>query len=60
MKSEDYGVDEPSAQALLQRHRDLCGEIQAYKGDVQGLNSQAEKLIVSGISSLQVNSPTGN
>uniref|UniRef100_A0A8D8QLB4 Spectrin beta chain, non-erythrocytic 5 n=1 Tax=Cacopsylla melanoneura TaxID=428564 RepID=A0A8D8QLB4_9HEMI len=52
--SEDYGVDEPSAQALLQRHRDLAGEIQAYKGDVQGLNTQAEKLITSGISSLQM------
>lgn len=29
--STDYGVDAPSAQALLARHRDLRGEIQAYK-----------------------------
>ncbi|XP_076180871.1 spectrin beta chain, non-erythrocytic 5 kst isoform X3 [Ptiloglossa arizonensis] len=52
--SEDYGVDEPSAQALLQRHKDLEGELNAYKGDVQSLNMQAEKLIKSGISTLEL------
>lgn len=52
--SEDYGVDEPSAQALLQRHKDLEGELNAYKGDVQSLNAQAEKLIKSGISTLEL------
>ncbi|KAK2588759.1 hypothetical protein KPH14_001641 [Odynerus spinipes] len=52
--SEDYGVDEPSAQALLQRHKDLEGELNAYRGDVQSLNVQAEKLIKSGISTLEL------
>ncbi|XP_015599750.1 spectrin beta chain, non-erythrocytic 1 isoform X3 [Cephus cinctus] len=52
--SEDYGVDEPSAQALLQRHKDLQGELNAYKGDVQSLNTQAEKLIKAGISTLEL------
>ncbi|CAL1674075.1 unnamed protein product [Lasius platythorax] len=52
--SEDYGVDEPSAQALLQRHKDLEGELNAYRGDVQSLNAQAEKLIKSGISTLEL------
>ncbi|XP_026666604.1 spectrin beta chain, non-erythrocytic 5 isoform X2 [Ceratina calcarata] len=52
--SEDYGVDEPSAQALLQRHKDLEGELNAYKGDVQSLNMQADKLVKSGISTLEL------
>ncbi|XP_012280338.1 spectrin beta chain, non-erythrocytic 5 isoform X2 [Orussus abietinus] len=52
--SQDYGVDEPSAQALLQRHKDLEGELNAYKGDVQSLNLQAEKLIKAGISTLEL------
>nr|CAD7456118.1 unnamed protein product [Timema tahoe] len=52
--SADYGEDEPSAQALLQRHRDLQGEIHAYKGDIHSLNSQAEKLIKAGISTLEL------
>lgn len=52
--SSDYGEDEPSAQALLQRHRDLQGELGAYRGDIQSLNAQAEKLIKSGISTLEV------
>ncbi|XP_066591797.1 spectrin beta chain, non-erythrocytic 5 isoform X2 [Prorops nasuta] len=52
--SEDFGTDEPSAQALLQRHKDLEGELNAYKGDVQSLNMQAEKLIKSGISTLEL------
>ncbi|XP_066999614.1 spectrin beta chain, non-erythrocytic 5 isoform X3 [Anabrus simplex] len=52
--STDYGEDEPSAQALLQRHRDLQGELHAYKGDIQSLNTQAEKLIKAGISTLEL------
>lgn len=52
--SEDYGVDEPSAQALLQRHKDLEGELNAYKGDVQSLNLQADKLVQAGISTLEL------
>ncbi|XP_073969406.1 spectrin beta chain, non-erythrocytic 5 kst isoform X2 [Rhodnius prolixus] len=52
--TNDYGVDEPSAQALLQRHRDLEGEINAYTGDIQSLNSQAEKLIKAGISTIEL------
>nr|CAI5856342.1 unnamed protein product [Callosobruchus analis] len=53
--SSDYGTDEPSAQALLQRHKDLEGEINAYSGDIQSLNSQAERLIAAGISHLDLN-----
>ena len=52
--SADYGEDEPSAQALLQRHRDLQGELNAYSGDIASLNSQAEKLVQAGISTLEV------
>jgi len=52
--SADYGEDEPSAQALLQRHRDLEGELNAYSGDIASLNSQAEKLVQAGISTLEV------
>ncbi|XP_066903176.1 spectrin beta chain, erythrocytic isoform X2 [Halyomorpha halys] len=52
--TNDYGVDEPSAQALLQRHKDLEGEINAYAGDIQSLNTQAEKLIQAGISTLEL------
>ncbi|XP_044739331.1 spectrin beta chain, non-erythrocytic 1 isoform X2 [Chrysoperla carnea] len=52
--SNDYGLDEPSAQALLQRHRDLQGELNAYSGDIQSLNSQADKLIKAGISTLEL------
>ncbi|XP_075227745.1 spectrin beta chain, non-erythrocytic 5 kst isoform X2 [Lycorma delicatula] len=52
--SVDYGEDEPSAQALLARHRDLQGELNAYRGDIQSLNSQAAKLIESGISTLEL------
>lgn len=54
LTSKDYGSDEPSAQALLQRHKDLQGELNAYKGDIQNLNTQAEKLIASGISMLEL------
>ncbi|KAF5273495.1 hypothetical protein FQA39_LY07512 [Lamprigera yunnana] len=58
LTSTDYGSDEPSAQALLQRHKDLQGELNAYKGDIQSLNYQAEKLIASGISSLDLTTGT--
>lgn len=54
VKSNDYGNDEPSAQALLQRHRDLQGELNAYSGDILNLNQQAEKLIKAGICTLEV------
>nr|XP_018898887.1 PREDICTED: spectrin beta chain, non-erythrocytic 1 isoform X2 [Bemisia tabaci] len=52
--STDYGEDEPSAQALLARHRDLQGEVKAYEGDIQSLNLQAKKLVSAGISNLQL------
>lgn len=52
--SEDFGVDEPSAQALLQRHRDLQGELNAYSGDILNLNQQADKLIKAGICTLDL------
>lgn len=52
--SDDYGVDEPSAQALLQRHRDMQGELNAYSGDILNLNQQADKLIKAGICTLDL------
>ncbi|XP_014213231.1 spectrin beta chain, non-erythrocytic 1 isoform X2 [Copidosoma floridanum] len=52
--SEDYGVDEPSAQALLQRHKDLEGELNAYQGDLQSLNTQADRLQRAGVSALHL------
>ncbi|KAJ8972183.1 hypothetical protein NQ314_000313 [Rhamnusium bicolor] len=55
LASSDYGSDEPSAQALLQRHKDLEGELNAYSGDIQSLNTQAERLIAAGISHLDLN-----
>lgn len=54
LESKDYGVDEPSAQALLQRHRDLQGELNAYMGDILNLNQQADKLIKAGICTLDL------
>lgn len=54
LASKDYGVDEPSAQALLQRHRDLQGELNAYMGDILNLNQQADKLIKAGICTLEL------
>lgn len=54
LESKDYGVDEPSAQALLHRHRDLQGELNAYMGDILNLNQQAEKLIKAGICTLDL------
>lgn len=55
LASSDYGSDEPSAQALFQRHKDLEGELNAYHGDIQSLNTQAERLIAAGISHLDLN-----
>ncbi|KAK6631754.1 hypothetical protein RUM43_013818 [Polyplax serrata] len=52
--STDYGLDEPSAQALLARHKDLRGEIQAYKGDITSLNTHAQKIIKSGVANLDL------
>ena len=49
-----YGEDELSAQALLQHHRNLQGELNAYSGDIASLNSQAEKLVQAGITTLEV------
>ncbi|XP_017070971.2 spectrin beta chain, non-erythrocytic 1 isoform X2 [Drosophila eugracilis] len=54
VNSRDYGNDEPSAQALLQRHRDLQGELNAYSGDILNLNQQAERLIKAGICTLEL------
>lgn len=56
LESTDYGVDEPSAQALLARHRDLQGELNAYMGDILNLNQQADRLIKAGICTLDLNS----
>ncbi|CAG2161762.1 unnamed protein product, partial [Oppiella nova] len=50
--SEDYGKDEPSALALLQRHSRLESEISAYENDIKRLNTQSDKMIKSGIASL--------
>jgi spectrin beta len=55
VRSTDYGEDEPSAQALLARHRDLEGQIRAYEGDLQSLNTQADRLVASGVTSLMLN-----
>ncbi|XP_035225862.1 spectrin beta chain, non-erythrocytic 1-like isoform X1 [Stegodyphus dumicola] len=49
MSSTDYGKDEPSAQALLQRHARLESEIKAYSSDIERLNEQAETMIKSGM-----------
>ncbi|KAF5308651.1 hypothetical protein FQR65_LT06112 [Abscondita terminalis] len=58
LTSTDYGSDEPSAQALLQRHKDLQGELNAYKGDIQSLNTQADRLVAAGISNLDLTTET--
>ena len=50
--SEDYGKDEPSALALLQRHSRLESEISAYDNDIKRLNTQSDKMLKSGIASL--------
>lgn len=54
LTSGDCGVDEPGAQSLLQRHRKLQEELNAYGGDVQSLNNQAELLVSAGISHLDL------
>ncbi|XP_076029013.1 spectrin beta chain, non-erythrocytic 5 kst isoform X3 [Oratosquilla oratoria] len=56
VQSNDFGEDEPTAQALLQRHNRLESEIKAYEGDIKTLNDQGQKLIKSGISSLILSS----
>jgi len=56
--SADYGEDELSAQALLQCHHHLQGELNAYSGDIASLNSQVEKLVQAGISTLEVKRAT--
>lgn len=54
VRSTDCGEDGPGAQALLARHRDLEGQIRAYEGDIQSLNSQADRLVASGVTSLAI------
>ncbi|XP_076313686.1 LOW QUALITY PROTEIN: spectrin beta chain, non-erythrocytic 5-like [Tachypleus tridentatus] len=54
VSSKDYGKDEPSAQALLQRHTRLESEIKAYESDIKRLDSQAEKMTKSGIADLEM------
>ncbi|XP_022241663.1 spectrin beta chain, non-erythrocytic 1-like [Limulus polyphemus] len=54
VSSEDFGEDEPSARALLQRHSRLESEIKAYEADIQRLNDQSDKMIKSGIATLSV------
>ncbi|XP_013777045.2 LOW QUALITY PROTEIN: spectrin beta chain, non-erythrocytic 1-like [Limulus polyphemus] len=54
VSSKDYGKDEPSAQALLQRHTRLESEIKAYESDIKRLDSQAEKMTKSGIAHLEM------
>lgn len=58
VRSTDCGEDGPGAQALLARHRDLEGQIRAYEGDIQGLNTQADRLVASGVTSLALGSPS--
>ncbi|XP_050313156.1 spectrin beta chain, non-erythrocytic 1 isoform X2 [Anthonomus grandis grandis] len=55
LASKDLGSDEPSAASLLQRHKDLEGELNAYQMDIQSLNTQANRLIEAGISNLDLN-----
>lgn len=54
MNTTDHGVDEPSAQALLARHKILEEELDAYQGDIQSLNAQADNLVKAGISNILV------
>ncbi|XP_059484234.1 spectrin beta chain, non-erythrocytic 2 isoform X2 [Neocloeon triangulifer] len=58
VESRDLGQDEPSSQALLQRHKDLEGELSAYQGDVDTLNAQAEALLSAGITKLELLMPS--
>nr|WIM01459.1 non-erythrocytic spectrin beta chain [Limnephilus lunatus] len=52
--SSDLGSDEPSAQALLSRHRALSGELQSYRTELATLNAQADRLLKQGIDCLQL------
>ena len=54
VESADFGEDEPSGLALLQRHARLEEEVQAYKGDIAALQQQGEKLQSAGITVLSV------
>ncbi|XP_065345561.1 spectrin beta chain, non-erythrocytic 1 isoform X4 [Cloeon dipterum] len=58
VESRDLGQDEPSAQALLQRHKDLEGELSSYQGDVDTLNAQADALLSAGITKLELLMPS--
>ncbi|KAK2710872.1 hypothetical protein QYM36_012149, partial [Artemia franciscana] len=44
-RSQDCGSDETSAQALLSRHKDLIGQINAYQGEIKALSGQADRLV---------------
>jgi spectrin beta len=44
----------------LARHKDLEGQIRAYEGDIQSLNSQADRLVASGVTSLAIGGNTAN
>lgn len=59
-QSKDYGEDEPSGLALLQLHTRMEEEIKAYDGDIKAVNVQGQKLIKSGISSLNLTSQQQN
>ncbi|XP_042865885.1 spectrin beta chain, non-erythrocytic 5-like isoform X7 [Penaeus japonicus] len=59
-QSKDYGEDEPSGMALLQLHMRMEEEIKAYDGDIKAVNAQGQKLIKSGISSLNITSQQQN
>ena len=54
VQSNDFGEDEPGAQALLQLNTRLQGEIQVYDGDIKALNDLGQKLIKNGITTLNV------
>uniref|UniRef100_A0A2H8TMG3 Spectrin beta chain, brain 4 n=1 Tax=Melanaphis sacchari TaxID=742174 RepID=A0A2H8TMG3_9HEMI len=58
LSTTDHGVDEPSAQALLARHKILEEELDAYQGDIQSLNTQAENLVKAGISNILLSNDT--
>ena len=55
VQSNDFGEDEPSAQALLQLNTRLEGEIKVYDTDIKALNDLGQKLVKNGITSLNVN-----
>lgn len=54
VSSCDYGKDEPSAQALLQRHSCLESEMNAYGNDIRRLRDQADHMARSGLDSLAI------